>query len=842
MKPVSILILENEALIAADLSHSLVQLGYRVMGPVFNNDEVITLASKETPDLVLMDYISDGSISSIDTARHLQEILKIPVVFITAHVDHSVFQNIKKSGSFGYIMKPLDINDLYASIEMALYRYDLENKLRESERRYFSLFYETPIPLYRSTVEGQIIEGNRAFFHLFGVQEHESPLKINLNDLYVNPKDRETMTDILTAKDEISGYPLRLKKIDGTLCWVENNARTVRDESGALLYYEGSLKDITERVIAEKRVNESSERLKLALEATDDGIYDYRIETKKFYCNRRFYTMFGYAEFEFLPARDEWLQQVHPEDREATHSTYMNAVKGDIDRYEIEYRIKNVDSRWLWILNRGKIVERDEYQRPARLVGTHIDISERKKTEEALRKSKEEYRALVNSITEVIFTHNTEGIVTYISPTISQFSQYSPEDLLGKPFVDYIHPDDVPMIVASYERVLQGAYEPSEFRIIDKDGTLHHVRSASRAVIEHGVFTGVTGIMTDLTAEKKLLENLKQSEAKYRHIIETMEDGYYETDTSGNLTFFNDSMANILGYTREELTGKNYREYMSAETSARVFETFNRVYRTGITEKTFDWELLSKDGEKHYVETSVSVIRGNNDKITGFRGLARDITERTITEEKIHQSLLEKEVLLKEIHHRVKNNFQIITSLLNLQINTMKDSVSIEFFKEIQNRIRAMSLIHEKLYQSPDISSIDFSDYINKITNEVFHAYSTTHPVAELNLELTPVFLSIDSAIPCGLIINELITNALKYAFEGTGSDRGTITVSLDETTDGIVTLTVADNGIGLPSDINPENSKSLGLFLTALLVKQLKGSITIEREKGTRFIITFSK
>ncbi len=218
--------------------------------------------------------------------------------------------------------------------------------------------------------------------------------------------------------------------------------------------------------------------------------------------------------------------------------------------------------------------------------------------------------------------------------------------------------------------------------------------------------------------------------------------------------------------------------------------------------------------------------------------LNQEIDERKLVEEQAKKSLKEKEILLREIHHRVKNNMQIISSLLNLQSQYVKDKESLEMFKESRDRILSMAFVHEKLYQSEDLAKIDFDGYTRSMAQHLLRTCSIDPGAVRLSINCSDMFLSINDAIPCGLIINELISNALKHAFpEG---EKGEITIDFYSNEDNRLTLVVSDTGIGLPEDIDISDAKTLGLQLISDLVDQLKGTLEIERDGGTAFRITF--
>ncbi len=226
---------------------------------------------------------------------------------------------------------------------------------------------------------------------------------------------------------------------------------------------------------------------------------------------------------------------------------------------------------------------------------------------------------------------------------------------------------------------------------------------------------------------------------------------------------------------------------------------------------------------------------------------ARLLDQMKKTEEQIKESLSEKEVLLREIHHRVKNNLQIISSLFRLQSAYIRDEYDMEIFKESQSRVRSMALIHERLYQSKDLAKIDFAEYTNKLVTHLLSLYAIHPEIITVDISVDDVFLSIDIAVPCGLIINELVSNCLKHAFPE--STKGKIHIELhmaedlpvqNEQSSNMVTLIVSDNGAGFPKDVDFRSTETLGLELVTTLVKQLNGTIELNRSRGTEFKITF--
>jgi PAS domain S-box-containing protein len=249
-------------------------------------------------------------------------------------------------------------------------------------------------------------------------------------------------------------------------------------------------------------------------------------------------------------------------------------------------------------------------------------------------------------------------------------------------------------------------------------------------------------------------------------------------------------------------------------------------------------KFISLDGEVIDVEVLATGFHYKNKH--AVQVVFRDIGERKKAEKEIKTSLKDKEILLKEIHHRVKNNLQIISSLLDLQANYVDDDEAINVLQESQNRVKSMALIHEMLYQSTDLASINLSEYIQNLVQDLFYSYGAKNNIKPI-INMEQIFLNIETAIPCGLIISELISNSLKYAFPN-NKTLGEIFIGI-HLHDKEFELIISDNGIGLPQDIDfKDMQSSLGLRLVNMLVKQIEGSIELERAHGTKFKIKFKE
>jgi len=369
-------------------------------------------------------------------------------------------------------------------------------------------------------------------------------------------------------------------------------------------------------------------------------------------------------------------------------------------------------------------------------------------------------------------------------------------------------------------------------------------------VLITGVFLSVL-VLFFILQQRTLRENtrlaaseaaIQKSEEKYRLIADNTADLIRVFDRELNLKYISPSVMRIRGFSVEEAMVQTLEQMMTPESRESVSKCFHEeiaLESTGTAdpERTFSLETTEfrKDGSTILMESTLKVLRDTDHHPIGIIGISHDITERKHMEKVVLTSLKEKEILLKEIHHRVKNNLQIVISLLNLQSTYMTDEATLSAFKESQNRIKAMALVHEKLYLSADISRINLEDYIRFLGDSLLEFYGRKGKGVTFTPDIRGILLDINTVIPVGLLINELVSNSLKYAFPG--GRKGEISIAIHQK-EHLLTLVYKDNGVGIPTDFDWRNAKSMGLRLVIGLVNQLQGTIDLDRTAGTTFNI----
>lgn len=358
---------------------------------------------------------------------------------------------------------------------------------------------------------------------------------------------------------------------------------------------------------------------------------------------------------------------------------------------------------------------------------------------------------------------------------------------------------------------------------LDDNGNVHHVICT----------------FSDITEQKEAEAALRESESTLRSFYDstTLMLGIIELLDDDDILYIsnNASAAAFFGLPPDQIDRRRASDLRLPRKYRRMWiEHYRESERSG-RPVTVEYEEQIGDGTRWLSATVCPIAQAPGDR-PRFAYVAEDITERRRTAERISASLREKEVLLQEIHHRVKNNLQVISSLLKLQSSSISDAHALEMFRESQHRVRSMALVHEKLYQAADLARIDFADYLRSLTTYLIRSYNVG-PLLRLDIQADSVLLDVEQAVPLGLIVNELVSNALKYAFPA--GSAGQVSIDLHSVTPGHLCLRIADTGVGLPPDVDLWRSETLGLRLVTMLIRQLQGTIALEAGSGTTFTLS---
>lgn len=689
--------------------------------------------------------------------------------------------------------------------------------------------------VYLLDLEGRTVYASPSVGRLVGLD----PESLRGTDLFrrIHPEDlsaaRLAWEETLRTGERVASV-VRTRHADGSWRWIEGSGVLVEHRGAPHVL--GVCRDITERMRTEQALREREADLELALAGGRLGDWKWNIETGEVTWSTACKAIYG------LPADTEmsyerFLACVHPEDRERVDAALQQAVESRSD-YEVEKRIVWPDGSLHWNQSRGRVFC-DASGTAVRMAGVTMDITARRLADEALRERTEELNSVLASVSDYLWSGEYVGgrwRYRFYSPVVERITGHPPEFFLAGPerWLSTIHPDDRPAMQQAFSRLIEGESprEEAEYRVLRPDGSLRWVRDSASAVPLPQGGLRLDGVVSDVTARK-------EAERKLRALVENIPDFVSRFDAQGRFLYVNPAVTKAFGAPPEAILGKTLLDASlpaRGPSDALLHEAVWRCLREGrpnVCEAT--WPTLAGDRffeVRHLPETDES------GQVVSVLGLARDVTERRRAEQGLRASLEEKEVLLREVHHRVKNNLQLISSLLALQADRVRDPAVAGALTESQNRIRAMALVHENLYRSADLATIHLTEHVESICAHLYRSYGVDAQRIALELHIADVPVDLDRSMRCGLIINELVSNALKHGFPGDRSGR--ISVDLGADHGGRAELRVRDDGIGCPPELDPRRCDTLGLQLVADLVEHLAGTLVRDPEPGTSWRISF--
>ena len=435
-----------------------------------------------------------------------------------------------------------------------------------------------------------------------------------------------------------------------------------------------------------------------------------------------------------------------------------------------------------------------------------------------------------------VFHFDTEGQFIDANPRFEDLSGYTAQELRDKTFAPFVARKDLDQVWRHFEETLSGETPEYEITGITRSGERREVYITNFPLISNGEITGVVGIAQDITDRKEAENKLRESEERWQRLVEQNPQPIQITQDA-EIIFINQAGVDLYGAdSAEELIGRSVYEFSDPDMVDKIKDRKNRLEEGKPVEEVFEHKLNCLDGEERYIEI-YSIPTTYNGKST-IQSVFYNVTDRKQKEQELIKSLDEKKMLLREIHHRVKNNLAVISGLLELQVMATTNESVIDTLRESQLRVRSIALIHEKLYQSDALSDIGFDRYLKELVQAISNTYNAGNTDVALKFELDPFTLDLDKAIPCSLIVNEVVVNCYKHAFKEQKKGEILLQTNVD---DSQVLLTIQDNGSGLPENFDLEEQDSLGLTLIQTLAVQLEGEVSFSSvENGTAFSLTF--
>ena len=717
----------------------------------------------------------------------------------------------------------------------------LSEQIARREQRWRGVFDQANVGIFVADSHQNLVDANPAASRILGYSREEI-VSLHADDV-VHPDDlTATSIDAQADQDFAEGTSFqrerRLRHKDGTYRTV---LRTIRrlDEPSDHAGYVVMFADITDRKQTERALRESEEKYRLLAENSLDLIYALDSQLRPTYLSPSIDEMIGRDASRLLD--NSVFDLVHPDDVDRVRAEVADAVDSRILQGAVEFRMKTSDGRTIWVENRARF-SYDEDGTLLRVVGSVRDITERVEARTALDREQAFLSAVFDSIEEAIVICDKNGTIARFNESARRLHGLPEVPVPSKQWADHydlyradgttpLPTEEIPLY-----RALQGERVLNEEIIVRAPGREPRTMDCSgRAITDPaGNTTGAVVAMHDVTNLKRVERELRKQSAAFDLLARESSDAIVQVDRNLHATYVSPSAERVIGYARKDLAERNVMDVVHPEDRARLEAEFAAAVQSRSPSLSTEYRIRTKSGEIRWVETRARIVYDENGQFDGGVYRQTDITDRVVAEQEVRELLQQKETILKEVHHRLKNNMNTLRALLTLQARSTASKEVADALTDAERRVQSMAVLYDKLYQTGNVSSMPLDTYLSSLVDEVVSLFP--------NRSLVTVEKRIDSAeldtktlSTLGTILNEVLTNAMKYAFP----DRreGTLRVSA-ERADGSLTLTVEDNGVGLPADLTSESQPCHGLTLVRLLVQQLSGTMDLESDGGTRFVI----
>lgn len=758
-------------------------------------------------------------------------------------------RRVKIEGAIRYIATALDITK----------QKQTEAALRESEERFRTLINDLDVGVVLLSPEDKITLSNPAASEILGlspeelqgvsakdlrwqiVREDETPFRPEEIPFSVVVQTRQPLRNIVVGATN---------QKTGKRTWMQVSGTPRFAPDGSLLHVILTFIDITARKLVEDELRLKDSAIAAALNAKLFADLEGRLS----YVNRAFLDLWGYEQEQEVLGRHAFGFGQNPSEVESI----IEQLK-TVGSYQGELTALRKDGTCFIAQNSANLI-RDRHGRPTHMMGSVLDITAQKQAaaelvrardaaEMALNRLKieseraEQFSRLAELAGQGICISQLDGHFTYLNPFFRRLLEIPPEaDISAHTFWEFLPPELHPfMEVTVLPMTRKMGNWTGEFDLITKTG--RRLSVLNNIFLFHnsdGVAVGYAKIVTDITDRKRAEEKLREVEQRQRLALDSGQMGTWDWEIGTDRLTWDAREMGLFGFSPEGFDGRltTFLNLVHPDDLAAV----QQVLDAAAQGKDFDgqFRIVRTDGAVRWIHGSGVVRPDHFGKPSRLIGINYDVTDRVLAEQKLRDSIQEKEAMLKEIHHRVKNNLQVITSLLNLQAERIKEPSTRAVFLESQSRVRAMALVHETLYGSESLARIELPRYLGRLCDSLLQTFGGNDRV-KLERDIDPIELDLDQALPIGLIVSELVSNALKYAFPA--ERHGQIRVSLKNPENSHYNLIVADDGIGLPNDLDLEKTTSLGLYLVRVLTRQLRGTLEIGRDpSGAIFSLRLPK
>jgi PAS domain S-box-containing protein len=838
----TILLVEDEALIAMSEKLILERYGYQVR--VASNGEKAIEAALSFPeiDLILMDINLGSGMDGTQAAVEILGKRDLPLAFLSSHSEREVVEKTEGITSYGYILKNSGETVLIASVKMAfrLFEAKLNEKAKEEKLRVSDRFFNHAIDLLCvAGFDGYFKVLNPSWERILGWSTRELLEKPWID--FVHPDDKDRTSDIRTTLidgREVYQFENRYICKNGDVKWLSWNSFPY-PEDGIMF---GVARDVTEKKKMEEALKESEQTFKALFEKGPIGVayhqmvysedgkpVDYRfIAANKSYQSLTGVDPTGKLVTEAFPGIEK-----DPYDWIGTYGRV--ARTGEEIRFQQHLE---ANDRWYDCVG---------YQyKPDHFVAAFLEITEQKKAERELFAQKEHLRVTLRSIGDAVIATDVDGRVDFLNEVAERLTGWSQDRAKGRTLTEVFRIVNAftrqqcenPVDKALREGTIVGLANHTV--LISDTGKEYQIADSAAPIRDSGgTIIGVVLVFRDVSDEYHLEAALRSSESELKKAQEVAKLGSWIWYIQDNRLVWSDQMFSIFGLDRDRFSGKLTEVIASSihpDDRAKVEHSNNSVM-TAKQPIPLEYRIVRPDGVVRHVWAEAGELVVDEDgKPAVLRGIVQDITDKKHAEEKINKLLQGKELLLKETHHRIKNNMGLIYSLLALQAAAVDGGDPRSILNDAAGRVRSMMLLYDRLYRGEQFGELNARSFLVSLIADIVQLFPAV-PAVRVEEKIGDIILGAKTISTLGIIINELITNSMKYAFPG--RECGLIVVEATRTGNQL-RIVYSDDGVGLPESVGRENSTGFGMQLIHLLVQQLEGSTRIDRTQGTRFLFEF--
>lgn len=678
--------------------------------------------------------------------------------------------------------------------------------------------------------ENPIIYCNKEFEDLTGYNEEEI-LGQNCRFLQADDRDQEAVEQMRSfIENGTEGkVVLRNYRKDGSMFWNEVKIAPIKNERNEITHFIGIQNNVTELVSTQERLRKEKKRYQFITEHATDMISLHAPDGTYLYVSPSSKKLTGYEPEELLGTSP--FATMHPADREKL-SRELDSLFDSEDEYRTTFRKQTKSGSYKWVEVVMRPIRDPESGEITEIRSATRDISERKEYEIKLRQEKEFSDTIINGMPVMFFMINKDLELIYWNEMLEKTLGYDAEELYSMHPLEIYQEKDRAFVRSKFREVLQEGSTEMEIEVLTKEGERqHHFITGKKFESDQGTYIIATGV--DMTERIRAQKELHESEKRWQQLVDENPNLIQLMDKDFTIKFINPAGAKLFGKEPEELIGKHLEEFVSFDRPSLLKERKHKIYQGQSLEPKI-YKVSTRDNRDIQVELHTITVQYQNERM--LMSVGKDVSEQINYEEKLKQSLREKKVLLQEIHHRVKNNLAVVSGLLQIQrYNTDIPEVQ-KILSDSEMRIKTMALIHEKLYQSQSLAKIDLDSYLRDLVSSIKDTIAPQQNI-RINFDSDSFKLNVNQAVPCALILNELVANAVEHAFPD--NREGLIKIFLKKN-DNFITVTVLDNGIGLPED--KISKKSMGFTIVETLCKQLETELSIDSGNGTVISFTFEK